>query len=94
MSQIDDFFRSRLDQMIDLQKPLAVLATHIGSGLSGRGWGDSGIRRLLRMIARKGIRPFFVPYFFAWIMQQIQKLSQQGELPRGNSWSQIAGNLA
>ncbi|KAB0622516.1 IS5 family transposase [Castellaniella defragrans] len=29
MSQIDDFFRSRLDQMIDLCKPLAVLATHI-----------------------------------------------------------------
>lgn len=29
MSQIDDFFRSRLDQMIDLRKPLAVLATHI-----------------------------------------------------------------
>lgn len=29
MSQIDDFFRSRLDQMIDLHKPLAVLATHI-----------------------------------------------------------------
>lgn len=29
MSTIDDFFRSRLDQMIDLRKPLAVLATHI-----------------------------------------------------------------
>lgn len=29
MSPIDDFFRSRLDQMIDLRKPLAVLATHI-----------------------------------------------------------------
>lgn len=29
MNQIDDFFRSRLDQMIDLRKPLAVLATHI-----------------------------------------------------------------
>lgn len=29
MTQIDDFFRSRLDQMIDLRKPLAVLATHI-----------------------------------------------------------------
>ncbi|WP_323017810.1 hypothetical protein [Castellaniella sp.] len=24
MSQIDDFFRSRLEQMIDLRKPLAV----------------------------------------------------------------------
>lgn len=29
MNQIDDFFCSRLDQMIDLRKPLAVLATHI-----------------------------------------------------------------
>lgn len=29
MSQIDDFFRSRSDQVIDLRKPLAVLATHI-----------------------------------------------------------------
>lgn len=29
MSQIDDFFCSRLDQMIDQRKPLAVLATHI-----------------------------------------------------------------
>lgn len=29
MSRTDDFFRSRLDQMIDLRKPLAVLATHI-----------------------------------------------------------------
>lgn len=29
MSQIDDFFRSWLDQMIDPRKPLAVLATHI-----------------------------------------------------------------
>ncbi len=29
MSQIDDFFRSRLNQMIGLRKPLAVLATHI-----------------------------------------------------------------
>lgn len=29
MIQIDDFPRSRLDQMIDLRKPLAVLATHI-----------------------------------------------------------------
>ena len=29
MTQIDDFFRSRLDQMIDLRKPLAVLATHL-----------------------------------------------------------------
>jgi len=29
MSQIDDFFHSRLDQMIDLRRPLAVLAAHI-----------------------------------------------------------------
>jgi transposase, IS5 family len=26
MSPVDDFFRSRLDQMIDLRHPLAVLA--------------------------------------------------------------------
>lgn len=29
MSQIDDFFRSRIDQMIDLRHPLAVLASHM-----------------------------------------------------------------
>jgi len=29
MSQIDDFFRSRLDQMIDLKHPLAVLASRM-----------------------------------------------------------------
>lgn len=26
---IDDFFRSRIDQMIDLRHPLAVLASHM-----------------------------------------------------------------
>ena len=29
MTRIDDFFRNRLDQMIDLRKPLVVLATHM-----------------------------------------------------------------
>ncbi len=29
MSHIDDFFRSRLDQMIDLRRPLAVLASRM-----------------------------------------------------------------
>lgn len=29
MSQTDDFFRSRLDQMIDLRHPLCILASHI-----------------------------------------------------------------
>ncbi|CAM5785179.1 IS5 family transposase ISVei5 [Castellaniella caeni] len=47
---------------------------------------------LLRMIARKGIGPFFAPYFLAWIWQRIQKLSLGGGLPRQNSWPQIAGN--
>ncbi len=51
------------------------------------------IKWLLRMIARKGIGPFFCTLFFAWIVQQIQKPSQRGELPRQNSWPQIAGNL-
>ena len=49
---------------------------------------------LLRMIARKGIRPFFIPYFLAWIGQQIQALSLWGELPRRNWAPQIAGNPA
>ncbi|WP_322997388.1 hypothetical protein [Castellaniella sp.] len=44
---------------------------------------------LLRMIARKGIRSFFVPYFLAWIWQQIQKPSSWGELPHQNSWPQV-----
>ena len=29
MSPVDDFFRSRLDQMIDLRHPLAVLASRM-----------------------------------------------------------------
>jgi IS5 family transposase len=29
MSQIDDFFRSGIDQMIDLRHPLAALASHV-----------------------------------------------------------------
>jgi transposase, IS5 family len=29
MKQIDSFFRSRLDQMIDLRHPLTVLASHM-----------------------------------------------------------------
>jgi len=29
MSQIDDFFRNRLDQVIDLKHPLAVLASRM-----------------------------------------------------------------
>lgn len=49
---------------------------------------------LLRMIARKGIRPFFIPYFLAWICQRIRKPSLWGGLPRRNSWPRIAGNPA
>jgi len=49
---------------------------------------------LLRMIARKGIRPFFAPYFLTWIWQRIQKLVRWVKLPRQNSWPQIAGNPA
>ncbi|WP_323012059.1 IS5 family transposase [Castellaniella sp.] len=49
---------------------------------------------LLRMIARKGIRPFFAPYFLTWIWQRIQKSSLWGELPRQDAWPQIAGNPA
>ena len=29
MNQTEDFFRSRLDQMIDLRHPLAVLSSHM-----------------------------------------------------------------
>jgi transposase, IS5 family len=29
ISQTEDFFRGRLDQMIDLRHPLAVLSTHM-----------------------------------------------------------------
>ncbi|WP_323012238.1 transposase [Castellaniella sp.] len=40
---------------------------------------------LLHMIARKGVRPFFIPYFWAWIWQRTRKQSEWGELPRQNS---------
>jgi len=50
---------------------------------------------LLRMIARKGIRSFFIPYFLAWIWQRIRKPSLWGGgLPRRNSWPRIVGNPA
>ena len=32
----DDFFHSRIDQMIDLRHPLAVLASHMAGARQGR----------------------------------------------------------
>ncbi|NYT76911.1 IS5 family transposase [Alcaligenaceae bacterium] len=51
------------------------------------------IKWLLRMIARQGIRSSFLPYFLAWLQQQIQSLARRGGLPHQNSGSQIVGNL-
>ena len=37
-AMIDDFFRNRLDQMIDWRQPLAVLASRPLQQIEARGW--------------------------------------------------------
>lgn len=101
MSHIDDFFRSRLDQMIDLRKPLAERERELLKKrqaiepIIGHLKSDHGMYRChLKGPTGDAILPFFIRHFLSRFWRQFTALIRKGELPCQNAWLQIAANSA